>query len=111
MSAARRAYWEAHPDREEFKEKISQTKRARAQYPGIRRGYMIIGVPGRGLMAAHRFIMEQMLGRELLESEVVHHRDGNRLNNAPDNLELVSASEHSSHHHAGRARDDLGRYI
>lgn len=28
----------------------------------------------------------------------VHHRDGDKTNNSPDNLELMSVAEHSSHH-------------
>lgn len=40
-------------------------------------------------------MMEEHLGRLLLQSEVVHHRDKNKANNAIDNLELYSAnSEH-----------------
>jgi hypothetical protein len=36
----------------------------------------------------HRFVMQQKLGRELLPGENIHHKDGDRLNNHPDNLEL-----------------------
>lgn len=35
----------------------------------------------------HRHVMEQMLGRKLLRGENVHHVDGDKLNNDPDNLE------------------------
>lgn len=46
----------------------------------------------------HRAVMEGMLNRKLLRREVVHHRDGNGLNNHPDNLELVSHAEHMRIH-------------
>lgn len=32
--------------------------------------------------------MQEVLGRRLESDERVHHKDGNRLNNNPDNLEL-----------------------
>lgn len=48
-----------------------------------------------GYILEHRLVMEHMLGRYLLPTEVVHHKDRNRLNNSPDNLELFSSnSEH-----------------
>lgn len=36
----------------------------------------------------HRYVMEQVLGRRLLPGENVHHRDGDKTNNAAENLEL-----------------------
>lgn len=36
----------------------------------------------------HRVVMERVLGRELFPGENVHHIDGDKRNNDPDNLEL-----------------------
>lgn len=36
----------------------------------------------------HRFVMSRLLGRALRQNELVDHMDGNKLNNAPDNLRL-----------------------
>lgn len=53
----------------------------------------------------HRYLMEQKLGRELLEEEVVHHIDGDKLNNNINNLELMSSkSEHLRFHWATTRR-------
>lgn len=46
----------------------------------------------------HRVIMEQIIGRPLNSNEVVHHKDGNFLNNTPENLQLMSKSEHATLH-------------
>lgn len=51
----------------------------------------------------HRLVMEKMLGRYLLPEEVVHHRDKNKQNNAPENLQLFSEnSEHLRHELTGQ---------
>jgi 5-methylcytosine-specific restriction endonuclease McrA len=42
----------------------------------------------------HRYIMAQTLGRPLEVLEVVHHKDGNKLNNKPENLEIVTRQSH-----------------
>ena len=36
----------------------------------------------------HRLVMARKLGRPLLRTETVHHIDGDRTNNSPENLEL-----------------------
>lgn len=53
-------------------------------------GYIRIAKATGGYALEHRIIMEQMLGRPMLDSEQVHHKDGNRQNNHPSNLELRS---------------------
>lgn len=45
---------------------------------------------------AHRLVMEILLGRPLRRDEHVHHLDGNKVNNRPSNLQLLSASAHNS---------------
>lgn len=47
----------------------------------------------------HRDIMEKHLGRKLSRSEYVHHKNGNTLDNRLENLEVMSSSDHGSHHH------------
>lgn len=48
---------------------------------------------------AHRVTAEKMLGRKLKSGEVVHHKDGNKLNYNEDNLEVLnSQKEHAKLH-------------
>lgn len=49
----------------------------------------------------HRVVAETvLLGRSLKPGEIVHHIDGNKLNNDPGNLRVMTQSEHVRLHHA-----------
>src|ERR1043165_9138237 len=49
-------------------------------------------------MPAHRAVMAKHMGRSLLATEHVHHKDGDPRNNELSNLVVLSKSEHHSHH-------------
>jgi hypothetical protein len=52
------------------------------------------------VIVEHRWVMEQHLGRRLLPKEVVHHVNGDRVDNRIENLELfASQGDHLSRHH------------
>jgi hypothetical protein len=49
-----------------------------------------------GYVYYHRHVASIKVGNWLTPSEYVHHKDGNKLNNDPDNLMILSNAEHST---------------
>jgi len=68
------------------------------------RGYVRVRCPGHpnagrnGYVLEHRKVASEMLGRALLPHEEVHHVDGDKTNNSPENLAVVSRGKHQRLH-------------
>lgn len=55
-----------------------------------------------GIVYYHRHVASEKLGRWVTEDEHVHHIDGNRQNNTPENLEVLTEAEHHAKHRPPR---------
>ncbi|WP_394088422.1 HNH endonuclease [Xanthobacter autotrophicus] len=71
-------------------------------------GYVAVRVDGQYRLE-HDIVMERLLGRRLRRGEQVHHRNNQRADNRPENLELVDWSSHISEYHA--MQRDLEKWV
>ena len=88
--------WPARFAAREFCNRSCAT-RARGVNPVTTR-YRHIKVGGRAYQE-HRWVMQNAIGRPLRSDEFVHHKNGNKLDNRPENLEVLDPVTHGREHH------------
>lgn len=68
-------------------------------------GYLYVYLPrhemanASGKVYIHRYVAQNHFKVTLTSDMIVHHKDGNKINNDPSNLEIMSYAEHGKHHH------------
>lgn len=87
----------------EFKKYYNTREQWRGGTIGTTTGYKYIRIDGKNV-GEHILVAEKKIGRRLTEGEVVHHINGNKLDNRPENLIVMTKSQHAKLHGNSKKR-------
>lgn len=88
--------------------------------PTTSHGYVLVRVPrdhplhiANGYAYEHRMVVSEQLGRWLSSDEVVHHINGDKVDNRTENLEVMRRDEHNRLHILEEDRRDTatGQFV
>lgn len=62
------------------------------------------------MKSVHVLVYQAFIG-EIKKGNFIHHKDGNKFNNTPENLEEMSVLDHNRKHHIGRKAWNKGKIM
>jgi len=103
QEAVKQSWQDADERREEIGEVFAEANEKLHPFVFTKKsGYVLAGSSdgqgGSELVRIHRLLAAAEYGTDSVRDKVVHHKNGIKWDNRPENIELMDADEHSRHH-------------